>query len=186
MSGWLPAAGPGPAAAFLEPSRPSEAALARVRERKFLRWIMIHSFVKDCGVSIGLRQRLHAGAAFAGPLEPPGQHHLGARASRPHPVPLVFCLRNRVAIFRSATAPDSRSDDDAMTTHCEEERRRRRRRFRPNPSGRWRFPGGEAERFLFAQTQRVSRTDPFPVKPPSEMVILFLRQDTKAHRVWRI
>jgi hypothetical protein len=27
----------------------------------------------------------------------------------------VFCLRNRVARFRSATAPDSRSDDEAMS-----------------------------------------------------------------------
>ena len=29
---------------------------------------------------------------------------------------LVFCLRNTVALFRSATAPDSRSEDEAKTT----------------------------------------------------------------------
>src|SRR5262245_53702317 len=38
---------------------------------------------------------------------------------------LVSRVRNNVAIVASATAPDSRSDDEPMLIHCEEERQRR-------------------------------------------------------------
>ena len=44
-------------------------------------------------------------------------------------------------------------------------------------------PGGSAQQWLSAETQRASPPDCFPVEPPSEMVTLFLRQDTN---YWRI
>ena len=40
---------------------------------------------------------------------------------------------------------------------------------------------GVARRCLLAETRRASPTDRFPVEPPSEMVTLFLLQDTRPH-----
>jgi len=57
----------------------------------------------------------------------------------------VFCLRNRVAMFRSATVPDSRSDDERMlfiARRSDDEDGA----VPPEPGGPMEVPGREAER----------------------------------------
>src|SRR5206468_6074775 len=61
---------------------------------------------------------------------------------------LVSCFINSCTIVASATAPDCRSDEEAMLFHCDRGATRKTGPFRRNPKGRWGLRAISSSRFV--------------------------------------
>jgi len=74
---------------------------------------------------------------------------------------LVYCLRRRVAIFRTATAPDSRGDDEDGPVL-------------PESRQLIEVPERDSSTAPVGRNAEVLSNRRFPLEPSSEMVILFI------------